>query len=226
MTRAQKLAQSLAEVGITDKGFLIDTSRNGRPGIRSRWGSWCNVKGAGLGPRPQASPAPLVDAFCWVKPPGESDGTSDPSAARYDATCASPDSAPRAPEAGTWFESYFADLVANADPPLERISGWVCLTARSFTMSLAWWKSTRTVALRCTAGRKTFTTRGTSIRSGFWTTPKLTRRDKRYPPKKHLRQSRAPVLFSPWEQPAPARSMQFCPPQTRGPRCAPPERAV
>lgn len=118
LTYVQKLAQSLAEVGITDKGFLIDTSRNGRPGIRSRWGSWCNVKGAGLGARPQAAPAPLVDAFCWVKPPGESDGTSDPSAARYDATCASPDSAPRAPEAGTWFESYFADLVANADPPL------------------------------------------------------------------------------------------------------------
>jgi cellulose 1,4-beta-cellobiosidase len=118
LTYVQKLAQSLAEVGIVEKGFLIDTSRNGRPGIRSKWGSWCNVKGAGLGPRPQASPAPLVDAFYWVKPPGESDGTSDPSAARYDATCASPDSAPRAPEAGRWFESYFADLVANADPPL------------------------------------------------------------------------------------------------------------
>jgi cellulose 1,4-beta-cellobiosidase len=118
LTYVQKLAQSLAEVGITDKGFLIDTSRNGRPGIRSKWGSWCNVKGAGLGPRPQASPAPLVDAFFWVKPPGESDGTSDPSATRFDATCASPDSAPRAPEAGRWFESYFADLVANADPPL------------------------------------------------------------------------------------------------------------
>jgi cellulose 1,4-beta-cellobiosidase len=118
LTYVEKLSKSLADVGIVGKGFVIDTSRNGKAGIRTKWGHWCNVKGAGLGARPQASPAPLVDAYYWVKPPGESDGTSDPSAARYDATCSSPDSAANAPQAGKWFESYFADLVKNANPPL------------------------------------------------------------------------------------------------------------
>lgn len=114
----QKLSESLAAVGIVDKKFIIDTARNGRAGIRAKWSSWCNVKGAGLGERPQASPAPLVDAYYWVKPPGESDGTSEPTQPRFDAGCKSPDSAPHAPQAGEWFESYFLDLVKNAQPAL------------------------------------------------------------------------------------------------------------
>jgi cellulose 1,4-beta-cellobiosidase len=118
LTYIRKLTASLAAVGIEEKGFIVDTSRNGRPGIRSRWGNWCNVRGAGLGPRPRAAPAPLVDAFFWVKPPGESDGTSDVGAARFDPTCASADSAKGAPEAGRWFPQYFTELVRNANPPL------------------------------------------------------------------------------------------------------------
>lgn len=114
----QKLAESLAEVGITDKGFIIDTSRNGRGGVRSTWGNWCNIRGAGLGERPRVAPAPLVDAYFWVKPPGDSDGTSDPRAARFDANCTSSDAAPGAPEAGAWFTSHFVELVQNANPPL------------------------------------------------------------------------------------------------------------
>ncbi|CAI5524199.1 unnamed protein product [Closterium sp. Naga37s-1] len=70
--------------------WIVDTSRSGRAGIRNRWGSWCNVKGAGIGQRPEANPGsapqgsvPLahtllallaVDALVWIKPPGESDG--------------------------------------------------------------------------------------------------------------------------------------------------------
>lgn len=87
----------------TTIGFLIDTSRNGWGGpgrptgpspstdlntfvnaskidVRQHRGLWCNQNGAGLGERPQAAPAGFpashVDAFVWVKPPGDSDGAS------------------------------------------------------------------------------------------------------------------------------------------------------
>jgi cellulose 1,4-beta-cellobiosidase len=118
LTYTTKLAASLAAQGIHAKNFLIDTSRNGRPGVRAKWGSWCNVHGAGLGERPRASPAPGIDAYYWVKPPGESDGTSDPKAPRYDVSCGSPDSTPDAPQAGKFFSSYVAQLAALANPPL------------------------------------------------------------------------------------------------------------
>lgn len=112
-----KLSEALKAEGIVGKKFIIDTARNGRV-VRSTWGSWCNIKGAGLGPRPQASPMPLVDAYFWVKPPGESDGTSDPKAARFDAGCASPDSVANAPEAGQWFGAHFLEMAKNAEPAL------------------------------------------------------------------------------------------------------------
>jgi cellulose 1,4-beta-cellobiosidase len=108
----------MAKYGMKDKGFIVDTSRNGVAETRSKWGHWCNVKGAGLGERPKASPRPLVDAYYWVKPPGDSDGVSDPKAPRFDEFCASPDSAENAPQAGQWFTPYFLELVKNANPPL------------------------------------------------------------------------------------------------------------
>jgi cellulose 1,4-beta-cellobiosidase len=118
LTYVDRLTVSLAEVGITGKGFIVDTGRNGRGGIRAKWGVWCNVRGAGLGERPRASPAPGIDAFYWVKPPGESDGASEPSTPGYDAACATEGSAPGAPRAGQWFTSYFVQLVENANPPM------------------------------------------------------------------------------------------------------------
>lgn len=116
---ADKLAESLAKVGITGKGFIIDTSRAGVPGARTKGGNWCNVKNAGLGPRPRAQPSPRVDAWVWIKPPGESDGTSDPKSSRYDVNCSSEDAMPGAPEAGTFFAAYFMSLAENANPPLR-----------------------------------------------------------------------------------------------------------
>jgi cellulose 1,4-beta-cellobiosidase len=118
LTYVKMLGETLSMYGIKDKGFLIDTSRNGKGGIRTKWGNWCNIKGAGLGERPRVQPEPGVDAFVWIKPPGESDGTSDPKQPRFDEACVSPDSAKGAPQAGEWFESYFLDLVRNAKPPL------------------------------------------------------------------------------------------------------------
>lgn len=71
---------------------IIDTGRNAVQGLRKEWGDWCNVNGAGFGVRPTTSTSdPLVDAFVWVKPGGESDGTSDSSANRYDSFCGKDD---------------------------------------------------------------------------------------------------------------------------------------
>ena len=114
----EDLAAGLAKVGVTGKGFIIDTSRNGKGGIRSTPGNWCNVKGAGLGERPKVAPAPNIDAYFWVKTPGESDGTTDRKAARFDENCVSDDAMPGAPEAGELFAPYLIELTKNASPPL------------------------------------------------------------------------------------------------------------
>ena len=53
------------------KHFLIDTSRNGLGTTQ-----WCNPRGQALGVSPTTNTGhPLVDAFLWIKQPGESDGT-------------------------------------------------------------------------------------------------------------------------------------------------------
>ena len=54
------------------KHFLIDTSRNGVGNTKE----WCNPRGQALGIAPTTNTGhPLVDAFLWIKQPGESDGT-------------------------------------------------------------------------------------------------------------------------------------------------------
>jgi endoglucanase len=78
--------------------FVVDTSRNGTgPNDMSMYstapfnqpssvvsalqaGNWCNPAGAGLGLAPTAntsSVSPLLDAYLWVKTPGQSDGQCD-----------------------------------------------------------------------------------------------------------------------------------------------------
>jgi len=104
-----------------DAKFIVDTGRSGQQGLRQEWGNWCNVYGAGFGPRPTTNTGDtsgLLDAFVWVKPGGESDGTSDSSAVRYDAMCGKSDAHKPAPEAGHWFNEYFMNLVKNANPAL------------------------------------------------------------------------------------------------------------
>lgn len=117
-TFAAKMQASLAAEGVTNNAWLIDTSRNGVGGIRKDWGYWCNNMGAGLGERPQADPKPGIDAYVWVKPPGESDGTSDMASPRYDGFCGKENAAKPAPEAGQWFDDYFVEVVKKANPPL------------------------------------------------------------------------------------------------------------
>jgi endoglucanase len=56
------------------KHFIIDTGRNGNGATKDE--QWCNADGRALGNAPTTKTGdPLVDAFFWTKPPGESDGT-------------------------------------------------------------------------------------------------------------------------------------------------------
>jgi endoglucanase len=56
------------------KHFIIDTSRNGMN--ISSLGNWCNPTGQRIGAAPTSKTGhSLVDAFLWVKAPGESDGS-------------------------------------------------------------------------------------------------------------------------------------------------------
>jgi endoglucanase len=58
---------------IGHKRFVVDTGRNGARAPRGA--AACNPPGARLGRPPTARTGrPLVDAYLWVKPPGESDG--------------------------------------------------------------------------------------------------------------------------------------------------------
>jgi cellulose 1,4-beta-cellobiosidase len=137
-------------------GMLIDTSRNGWGGSarptgpgpqttvdgyvdgsridrRIHAGNWCNQSGAGIGERPTAAPAAGIDAYVWVKPPGESDGNSAPGpndeGKGFDRMCdpsygGNPrngnnptGSLPNSPLAGHWFSSQFRQLIQNAYPP-------------------------------------------------------------------------------------------------------------
>jgi cellulose 1,4-beta-cellobiosidase len=139
-------------------GMLIDTSRNGwggpaRPAAAStsldlntfveqsrvdrrfHVMNWCNQAGAGLGERPRANPAAGIDAYVWMKPPGESDGSSDPLHPDGTGGMQQPmcdplyagglrngynrtGALPLAPPAGEWFPASFRQLLANAYPAL------------------------------------------------------------------------------------------------------------
>ncbi|EAU67050.1 glycoside hydrolase family 6 protein, partial [Stigmatella aurantiaca] len=143
-------------------GFLIDTSRNGwggpnrptgavgstvdayvdsgRVDRRAHRGLWCNQSGTGIGQAPQSSPAGYtasrLDAFVWIKPPGESDGASkeipNEEGKGADPMC-NPDyttkyntkagALPNAPLSGHWFHDQFAMLVQNAYPAIPPAQG-------------------------------------------------------------------------------------------------------
>jgi endoglucanase len=68
------------------KPYVIDTSRNGA-GPADGEMYWCNPSGRALGARPTTDTGNgNIDAFLWVKRPGESDGScnnGEPSAGRF-----------------------------------------------------------------------------------------------------------------------------------------------
>ena len=113
----------------TDVNTYVEQSRTDR---RATANNWCNQVGAGLGERPKAVPAADVDAWVWIKPPGESDGPSsaspstdvpfdrecDPTYAGSGAGYRPTGAMAGAPQAGEWFPSAFSQLMTNAYPPL------------------------------------------------------------------------------------------------------------
>merc|ERR1719384_821494 len=114
---AQELRHTArGELGM-DAHIIIDTGRNGVPGSRGRCANWCNARGAGAG-HVSTAEVPYndtIDAFFYLKTPGESDGCTqvlpnNKRCPRFDVMCGSEDSIgsratePRAPEAGAWFD--------------------------------------------------------------------------------------------------------------------------
>jgi endoglucanase len=132
--------------------FVIDTSRNGRGPLDTdpyavapynqpasviatlQSGNWCNPPGAGAGLRPNASTGvALLDAYLWIKTPGESDGSCaiTGGARAWDFTAYDPwnvtGDAQNAfdplwgtvdPAAGVWFPAQALQLAELAVPPL------------------------------------------------------------------------------------------------------------
>ncbi|MFC4470927.1 glycoside hydrolase family 6 protein [Streptomyces xiangluensis] len=79
---------------IGNKPFVIDTSRNGNGPYTEGEDPWCNPPGRALGEEPTTKTGDdLVDAYLWVKRPGESDGT-----------CRG------GPKAGEWWPEYALNL--------------------------------------------------------------------------------------------------------------------
>jgi cellulose 1,4-beta-cellobiosidase len=158
LSYAQAFRGRLVQAGFaSDIGMLIDTSRNGWGGAdrptgpgpqtnvdtyvnggkldrRIHLGNWCNQAGAGIGERPQAAPEPGIDAYLWVKPPGESDGSSkeipNDEGKGFDRMCDPTYTGNArngnnmsgalgdAPVAGHWFSAQFQELMKNAHPAL------------------------------------------------------------------------------------------------------------
>jgi endoglucanase len=103
------------------KHFVIDTSRNGQgpwtPPAHPAGDAqdWCNPPDRGLGLQPTANTGlPLVDAYLWVKIPGESDGQCY----RWTTGPLDPVRGIEDPAAGQWFPEMALELVHNANPAL------------------------------------------------------------------------------------------------------------
>ena len=81
---------------IGGKHFIIDTSRNGLGPTADN--AWCNPPGRGLGTVSTTFTAdPVVDAYLWIKAPGESDGSCNGS-----------------PSAGAWMADYALGLAQRS----------------------------------------------------------------------------------------------------------------
>ncbi|MFI6762970.1 glycoside hydrolase family 6 protein [Micromonospora sp. NPDC050417] len=155
---AQAFRTQLISAGFNSNvGMLIDTGRNGWGGSarptgpgpqtdvnafvnggrldrRIHLGNWCNQSGAGIGERPRAAPAAGIDAYVWIKPPGESDGASteipNDEGKGFDRMCDPTyggnarngnnmsGALANAPLSGHWFSAQFQQLMQNAYPPL------------------------------------------------------------------------------------------------------------
>jgi endoglucanase len=104
--------------------FVIDTSRNGLGpwqypvGVYPAHEDWCNPPDRGLGLRPDTTTeVPLVDAYLWIKVPGESDGKCY----RGTAGPLDPERGMEDPAAGQWFVEQARELIALANPGIAAL---------------------------------------------------------------------------------------------------------
>ena len=145
--------QSFMGSAVATTHFVIDTGRNGQGPLNAtpyslapynqsasvvsglNTGNWCNAFGAGAGMRPSANTGvALLDAYLWVKVPGESDGSCDIAGgarawdfAAYNPWGRSGDAENHFdplwgmidPTAGTWFAAQALQLAQNANPSLR-----------------------------------------------------------------------------------------------------------
>jgi cellulase/cellobiase CelA1 len=172
---AQEFYTGLTAAGFPSTlGFLIDTSRNGWGGSlrptgqgtstvidtfvnetkidqRDDMGQWCNQENQGIGSFPTVNPggATNMQAYVWVKPPGESDGdypngdtnaqhlalgashgdeNCDPAHGNTLANGFAVNSIPNSPPAGTFWLTEFLQDVQNAYPPIPVGSGFSITT--------------------------------------------------------------------------------------------------
>ena len=119
-----RYAQQLGDVEPATS-YVIDTSRNGRgpwdpststypypPGVDRE--DWCNPPDRGLGLEPTLETGvPLVDAYLWIKVPGESDGQCF----RGTGGPLDPERGMADPPAGQWFVEQADELIDLAVPP-------------------------------------------------------------------------------------------------------------
>lgn len=98
-TTGEEIGYGDAISGMTGgKPYVIDTSRNGAGPVEGDPLYWCNPSGRALGAAPTtATGNGNVDAFLWVKRPGESDGSCRGGAG-----------------AGTFVNQFAIDLARNA----------------------------------------------------------------------------------------------------------------
>merc|ERR1711920_335766 len=123
---AQELTKAAAGSLSWGAAAIIDTSRNGVADMRMDCKNWCNPRNAGAGVASTSETGhDGIDAFLWLKTPGESDGCTQQlpdgtDCPRYDSMCGSEDSIgskagePKCPEAGAWFDYAVKQLATNA----------------------------------------------------------------------------------------------------------------
>ncbi|WP_345800576.1 glycoside hydrolase family 6 protein [Microbacterium sp. AZCO] len=125
-------AKAYADTGVvrdpaSQAHFVLDTSRNGQgpwagpsapyPGAPAGADPevWCNPPDRGLGARPTTETGdPFIDAYLWVKVPGESDGQCF----RGTGGPLDPERGIQDPAAGQWFVEQARELIELAQPPI------------------------------------------------------------------------------------------------------------
>ena len=121
-----RYASQLGAVTPTEH-FVLDTSRNGKgpwaPAANAGYPdpqTWCNPPGRGLGETPKAQPDaafPQLDAYLWVKTPGQSDGSCNRGVA---GRTTDPEwGGITDPAAGAWFPQQALELAVLAEPTLH-----------------------------------------------------------------------------------------------------------